>query len=589
MHVNKMEERRTAYALLFSIIVILIYTEVVMSPYRPVAPTPEKVSSTASQDPVAVETTTAPPITYQTPTPLAETSTATSTPVVAPPKPAPILSLDNAMKESPKITIESSLIKTNIALLGGRLTSLELKGYQKVLATSGDKNPDNYLELISGNLGNYPMGVVLNGVSDVATSYAIQTSSGSGDYIRVPKDGTLTVTLQGTFSDGSLIKKEITFSDNSYLFHIKVRQEQAKGTLSPIILEWLEHVPPHDVNRYNPEQFTLLEDDGSIERYDTESITATPLKEATKWVAYGDNYFTTALVPEASGPNAIMEKNGEIIYYRILGESGNSHFRVYSGPKTQNALREAGFDLNRTVDLGWFGFIGQPIILMLNGLYGILGNYGLAIIALTLLMKLALLPLTKSSLKSMNAMKEVQPEINALRERINDPQQLQQEIMSLYKKKGVNPIGGCLPMLLQLPIFLGMFNALRSSIELRHAPFALWVQDLAAPESLMIGDIGIPVMVLLMGASMFLQQLTTPTAGDPAQQKAMLFAPLLFTGMFVFFPVPAGLVLYFLCNNLISIAQQTAMRETNQMSPLNITIMCGILLFGLGYMMTLAG
>ena len=590
MHANKMEERRTAYALLFSIIVILVYTEVVMAPYRPVPPTPQGTEQAQQQ--TATETATTEPIAYHTPTPTAAATSATpSTPQPAiekTPVQQGILSLENAMNSSPGVTIESSLIKAKLSLLGGRITSLQLKGYQKDLHPEGDTASD-FLEMITGHEGFYPLGVVINGVSDVASSYSLQAPATDQDVLRVPADGTLKVVLQGTFADGSTIVKELTFSDDDYLFHVNIRQEKQGGANEPIILEWLEYVPPHDVSRYNPEQFILLEEDGSIERYTIDDISEKPLKEATRWLAYGDNYFTTAMVPEATGPNAVLEKKKELIFYRTLGGTGSAHFRVYSGPKNQKTLTKAGFELTRTIDLGWFGFIGQPIILMLNALYGVFGNYGLAIILLTVMMKLALLPLTKTSLKSMNAMKEVQPEINALRDRISDPQQLQQEIMALYKKKGVNPLGGCLPMVLQLPIFLGMFNALRSSIELRHAPFALWVQDLAAPESLMIAGIGIPVMVILMGASMFLQQLTTPSAGDPAQQKAMLIAPVLFTGMFIIFPVPAGLVLYFLCNNLISISQQAAMKEESQLSPLNITLVVGMFLFGIGYVMTLAG
>jgi YidC/Oxa1 family membrane protein insertase len=260
---------------------------------------------------------------------------------------------------------------------------------------------------------------------------------------------------------------------------------------------------------------------------------------------------------------------------------------VYAGPKRHDDLEKAGHQLTRTVDLGWFGFVGQPVLLLLDFLYGVLGNYGLAIIALTLLVKTALLPLSKSSFESMKKMQDLQPELAALKERVKDQAQLQQEMMAMYKRRGVNPMGGCLPMMLQIPIFLGMYNGLRSSIELRHAPFALWIKDLASPESLNVAGVPVPIMILLMGASMILQQVTTPATGDPQQRKIMMFAPVIFTIMFVIYPFPAGLVLYMLVNNTVSILQQGAMRGKKGMSALNVTLLGGAAVFGTGFVLTL--
>jgi YidC/Oxa1 family membrane protein insertase len=187
----------------------------------------------------------------------------------------------------------------------------------------------------------------------------------------------------------------------------------------------------------------------------------------------------------------------------------------------------------------------------------------------------------------MQAMQQLQPEIKSLRERITDPTQLNREVMELYKRRGVNPVGGCLPVLIQIPVFLGLYNALLNSIELRHAPFALWINDLSSPEHLYVFGIGIPVMVLLMGASMVFQQLTTPSTMDPAQKRIMLMVPIIFTISFVIFPFPAGLVLYWLVNNVISIIQQIYLRSDIKVSPLKATAVASLGIFCFGFVLTL--
>jgi YidC/Oxa1 family membrane protein insertase len=185
-------------------------------------------------------------------------------------------------------------------------------------------------------------------------------------------------------------------------------------------------------------------------------------------------------------------------------------------------------------------------------------------------------------------MQDLAPEIKALRERIKDPTQLNQETFALYKRKGVNPMGGCLPVAVQIPVFLGLYNALLNAIELRHAPFALWITDLSSPEKLTVWGIGIPVMVLLMAASMIYQQWTTPNpSADPAQQKMMMIMPVVFAGMFIVFPMPAGLVLYWLVNNIISIIQQLYMRNAQKGSVYVGTMVANAVIFGVGFLLTL--
>src|SRR5262249_49767571 len=198
---------------------------------------------------------------------------------------------------------------------------------------------------------------------------------------------------------------------------------------------------------------------------------------------------------------------------------GEAQFAVYAGPRDREVLARAGQQLDRALDFGMFWFIAIPLLHALRALHGVTGNYGVAIIVLTTLVKVATIPLTQTTFRNMREMQKILSQMAKLRERFKDDQvALQKEMMELYRRHRLNPLTGCLPMLLRLPIFVGLYNTLSHAIELRHAPFALWIRDLSAPDRLMIGGIGVPVLTLLMGASMFLQQWLTPQQGDPTQQ-----------------------------------------------------------------------
>ena len=224
---------------------------------------------------------------------------------------------------------------------------------------------------------------------------------------------------------------------------------------------------------------------------------------------------------------------------------------LYAGPKEYSRLESFRIGLEETIPLGWFWFIGLPLFHLMKWLYKILGNYGIAIILITALIKVIFSPLTHKSYKSMKEMQKLQPKITALQKKFkDDKQKLNIEMMNLYKTHKVNPVSGCLPMVIQIPVFIALYNVLSYAIELRHAPFFWWIQDLAAMDPYYI----LPVV---MGISMLIQQWMTPTAptADPIQSKMMLLMPVIFTFMFLSFP--SGLVLYWLVNNVLSIAQQT--------------------------------
>jgi YidC/Oxa1 family membrane protein insertase len=276
------------------------------------------------------------------------------------------------------------------------------------------------------------------------------------------------------------------------------------------------------------------------------------------WMAFLQHYFLSAWVAEEDETNNYygQKRNDGTYVFGYTGplktiapgESGSYRSRFYAGPKDQKVLEQISPNLNLTVDYGFLWWLAVPLFYVLDWLYGFVGNWGVAIILLTVLVKAVLYPLSAASYKSMANMRRVAPQMKRLQERYaDDRQKLSQEMMNLYKKEQVNPLGGCLPMLLPMPIFIALYWVLFESVELRQAPFMLWINDLAAMDPFFI-------LPLLMGGSMYLTQLMSPAVGDPMQVRMMKMMPIMFTVLFLFFP--AGLVLYWLVNNVLGVAQQ---------------------------------
>lgn len=583
-----MEDKRTAIAIFACIIVIMIYSELFLAPVtRPKVTTAPatQVSQNLNQQQQATSQVVA---SDQLP------SNGTQAPALLPaltrkvPTPAEINAAASTLVENTELRIQ-------ITHLGARVKKLQLRQYK--LHVAGEE----VVDLVSpADNSVLPLGIVAAGIDDAYVNYTLSAvtegaSKNSGAF-QIPANGELQLQFKGDLPNGSGIQKTYIFRSGSYLFDLKVNLTAPTADGSRVALEWASYAPDTVVNdRLDPPQFTYLNSARKLyhilapEIVQTAQDSGKPLREleSVSWLALNTKYFMSALIPNEATPNALAGIEHNTLKLRAFGNSSGGDFSVYVGPKDYKILKGMGYELHRSIDLGWFSFLAFPLISIIRFFYYLLGNYGLAIILLTLVIKALFLPLTKASFKSMKAMQDLQPEVKALRERIKDATQLNQEMMALYKRKGVNPMGGCFPILIQLPVFLGLYNALLSSIEMRHAPFALWINDLSAPEHLMLGGIGIPVMVLLMGASMFLQQLTTPATGDPAQRKAMLFMPIIFTVMFVIFPFPAGLVLYWLVNNLISIIQQMYLNKSRSINPLQATIVASVLIFCFGWVLTL--
>ncbi|UCF30919.1 MAG: membrane protein insertase YidC [bacterium] len=290
------------------------------------------------------------------------------------------------------------------------------------------------------------------------------------------------------------------------------------------------------------------------------------LEYLPQWIATTDMYFTAAMIPVsgADGSLARKQEDGRMgvaltSQVRLLtGQASAMKALVYIGPKEMVSLRTVDETLRKTINLGFFGFIAQPLMDLLNFFYKYVKNYGLSIIILTILIKIFFIPFSTASHRSMKKMSRLNPQINALRERYKkDREKLNQEIMALYREHRVNPAGGCLPILVQIPVFFALYRALLGAIELRHAPFFLWITDLSAKDPYYITPI-------IMGGTMFLQQKMTPAAGDPRQQKIMLFMPIMFTALFLNFP--AGLVIYWLVNNVLTIGHQYYLNKRDDKS-----------------------
>ncbi|KMP12032.1 membrane protein [Candidatus Nitromaritima sp. SCGC AAA799-C22] len=274
------------------------------------------------------------------------------------------------------------------------------------------------------------------------------------------------------------------------------------------------------------------------------------------WTSFQNKYFAAALIPQDGIKSAVVKKSGENIYVGLKLESVQSSASashvLYAGTKELQVLEKTGYKLVRLLDYGWLGnkfaFLVKPLLKVLQYFHDVFNNYGWAIIVLTVIIKIIFFPLTHKSFKSMKGMQKVQPYVKIIQERHkNDRQKMNEEMLELYKKHKVNPLGGCLPMLLQIPVFIALYHALFFSIELRGAPFLGWVDDLSVADPYYVWPV-------LMGASMFLQQRLNPSVGDPTQQKIMMMLPIVFT--FLFMSFPAGLVLYWTVNNVLTIAQQ---------------------------------
>jgi len=366
--------------------------------------------------------------------------------------------------------------------------------------------------------------------------------------------------------NGVTITKEFKFKRSDYLIDLgyKVNNQSAEPWQANFYAQFKRDrsVDPSSMEAMGMASYlgaAITLPDERYKKIDFDDMDDAPFKQSVNggWVAFLQHYFLGAWVPAENAAHTynMRKATGNYLtgYYDSAlvvapGTQGETFTSLYLGPKDQDRLAEISENLDLTIDYGWLWWVAQPLFWLLQMMFAIAGNWGWAIVLLTILVKLAFFPLSAASYRSMANMRRVAPKLTSLREQYGDDRQkLSQEMMALYKKEKINPLGGCLPILVQMPVFIALYWVLMESVELRQAPFMLWLEDLSLKDPYFI-------LPLIMGASMFIQMQLNPTPPDPMQARVMKLMPVIFTVFFLFFP--AGLVLYWVVNNILSIAQQ---------------------------------
>lgn len=503
------------------------------------------------------------------------------------PAPVPVTSVPVAGRVNPEVSLPFRDVAVTTGLYtaifgedGGTLKSFRLSDYRESMDSDSPRK-----ELVNGGSGLelplfFSWGAEPSTIINAPRFEANQTS------IKTGKGGEAVLVMTAAMPGGLTVTRTLTFNDSSYLLELDVSVANNSDTA----LQGSAYLgltgQPFSANSQNTQFLfngpAVVVDDG------LEEVKAKDLKEDgpqtfngnVAWTAYEDTYFMMAIAPykeeAASHKVRLSSVDGEKVVNVLSGEpevinpgaSRQYRYTIYIGPKKMTDLKLAGHDFDRSINFGWFGFVARPVLSLLNLIYKYIHNYGIAIILVTVVIKLLFWPITSKGMKSMKNMQKLQPMLTKLREKYgDDKERMAKEQMQLYQTHKINPLGGCLPMVIQIPVFFALYRVLMQAIELRHAPFMLWITDLSAPERLGIGfDLpylgGLPLLTLLMGGSMFLQQKMTPTpAANPEMAKVMMFMPVIFTFLFINFA--SGLVLYFFVNNMLQMAQQHFINKGN--------------------------
>jgi YidC/Oxa1 family membrane protein insertase len=456
------------------------------------------------------------------------------------------------------ITITTDVIKAEINTVGGQITRLELLNHKDtedpthnvVLFTSTPT--DRYLGQTGLIKGNYPNHNTIFTAKDGARTLD------NGQEVQLVLDAV---------KDGVKLEKVFTFKRGDYLIDIKhvVTNETAAPIAPELYLRLVRdgNKPKGDNFFYHtftgPAIYTPAEKFQKVTFEDIEKGKTSHEKASNDgWTALLQHYFVSAFVPPQNMQRTIVTQKIDTNLYAVdtllplgsiaPGASSTLDVKLYSGPQESAVLEKIAPGLELVKDYGIFTIIAKPIFWLMAHIHAVVGNWGWTIILLTVLIKLVFFPLSAASYRSMAKMKTVAPKVQAIRERHKgEPQKMNAEMMALYKTEKINPLGGCLPMLVQIPVFISLYWVLLASVEMRNAPWLGWIHDLAAPDPFYI----LPVV---MAVSMFVQTKLNPTPPDPIQAKIMMFMPIAFSVMFFFFP--AGLVLYWVVNNILSITQQ---------------------------------
>lgn len=493
--------------------------------------------------------------------------------VLAPERLVPVPS---SGKPAEDVKVETNLFTATFTTAGGRLKDWKLKQYREKVDSNSD--PVNLVTTNDDHL--LPLSLYFSGPT---SEVVYEVDKKSLNLKREGEEGR--IEFSWTLPELLRIKKEFVFLADTYQAELFVTiKNLSESPLRGIIsLEWIGQKDQSKKGR----TYGYVGPVAMIgEKVETKGLTKSlkeikEFPENIRWAGFEDKYFISALIPrDAPSMGLKVEKILEekertvestaLLHPQVVIASQRSleqRYTLYLGPKDRKLLESLGVSLDKAIDFGWFDPIAKPLFSVLNIFYSFTKNYGLAIIILTILIKILFYPLTQKSFQSMKEMQKLQPKMTALREKYkDDKEKLNRELMQLYRTEKINPLGGCLPMILQIPVFIALYQALWNSIELRHTPFIWWINDLSAPEDLfsipLFGfDLPFRVLPLIMGVTMYLQQkmTPTPTVGSSQQAKMMEWMPIFFT--FLFWGFPSGLVLYWLVNNVLTIMQQYFIRK----------------------------
>lgn len=471
--------------------------------------------------------------------------------------------LETTFHASESIQVKTDVLDLSIDLQHGDIIQAQLLDYPESVAEK-----DKPFVLLQNSAGErYVADSSLFVVNDnQVQSVDVPFTSEEKSYTLSPNQDELIVSLTGQTADGLSVKKEFIFSKGSYL--IDVRYVIANDSTTPwkgyMNTQLLRSSPKEDkssmfhVGSYTGASYAKP-GQSKYKKVGFNDMTKANLDVESDggWIAMQQHYFLTAWVPQAESKNKFYTRAVDGTY--TIGavsqpinlapsEQQEVGSRLYLGPEITSTLKAIAPGLDLTVDYGWLWFISALLFSVMKAIYSVVDNWGWSIVLVTVLIKLAFYRLSATSYKSMAAMRKLQPKLLALRERHGDDKaKISQATMEMYRQEKVNPLGGCLPILVQIPVFIGLYWVLLESVELRQAPFMLWIADLAAADPY-------HVLPIIMGGTMLIQQKLNPAPPDPMQAKIMMFLPILFTGLFWNFP--AGLVLYWVVNNSLSILQQ---------------------------------
>jgi YidC/Oxa1 family membrane protein insertase len=476
--------------------------------------------------------------------------------------------VEKPTKKARTLTVDTPLFKITLSEKGGAVTGIVLKEYREAIELDSPLK-----ELIHKDTTGGSVLVALSGQGQTDFETAVFSADLDEDTLEI-KDNPSQVRFQYQAASGLIVEKIYRFTPNSYLIDLKVEvYNGSEQTYQGSLAVGLRNSLDEDAGKLG------FEGPSGYVGGNLQQVKVNDIDEQNKfsgkisWVAIEDRYFMTSIIPAGDfNGHMMLVLNDKTVKNQIVKDittlspqqKDGVALKLFMGPKSLSLLKSFNNNLDKAINFGWFDFLAKPCLWFMNFIYGFIPNYGIAIIILTIITRAVFWPLAKKSYKSMGEMRKIQPLMQEIREKYKDDKtRMNQEMMTLYRTYKINPMGGCLPMLIQLPVFFALYRMLYSAIELRHAPFFGWITDLAAPDRLfnfgfkipfMEPPYGIPVLTLIMGASMLLQQKMTPTPGDPAQAKMMMLMPVIFT--FIFINFSSGLVLYWLISNIFSMAQQ---------------------------------